>query len=101
MVAEDVSVVTARLCIVAAVVEVATYEADVLDVEVVRTLNTEESADESLERAVAPLEGGYVDTHTVGVHVHEIVTDSAGNTLLSMSVVGSLRHIDVEVHEAD
>ena len=41
MVAEDVSVVTARLCIVAAVVEVATYEADVLDVEVVRTLNTE------------------------------------------------------------
>ena len=70
-----------------------------MDNEVIGALHTEESAHDVVKRTVVPLQEVHVDTHTVGVHVHEVVTACTSNAFDLVTIVACERHINIQILE--
>ena len=73
-----------------------------VDVKVVCTLDTEESTYQTIESTAVPFQQVHVNTHTVGVHIHKVVTACAiPGAILRVAVVLCQRHIYIQVTEAN
>ena len=93
------AIATGTLIVVTAVIEQVVLDEHVVPNLVVRTLLTDESAYKTLETAVLDDQRVEGHSHTVAIHIEEVVTGSGAQSGLVVAVVEALGVVEVDVVE--